>query len=245
MYNISLNNDLLTLVDGKRITIVGPAPYLVGSGEGAKIDNYDVVVRPKTFSLPSHLKKDYGSRTDIMFHNLGTVWQEGLKEQIKNDEDSFKNLKMVGCLATKSNHSETNFLQWPEWYVSDVVRNFREVNKYNVPFYWIGNSDYRKLYNKIGVEPNTGIMAIVVLLHYPIKEILVTGFSFYLNGNTHDATYYHGCLSESDKKIYNGRYGARHGDNSNEVQIEFFKMLTKKHSSVLRIDQTIKKLLNL
>ena len=28
-------------------------------------------------------------------------------------------------------------------------------------------------------------------------------------------------------------------------QIEFFKMLTKKHSSVLRIDQTIKKLLNL
>mgnify|MGYP003642276861 CR=1 FL=1 len=245
MFNIDLNDDLLSLVEGKRVVVVGPAPYLAGHGAGKEIDSYDIVVRPNAFAPPSSLRKDYGSRTDVMFHNLGTPWQEGLKEQIKKNEDSFKKLKLVGCLATKSDHSETNFLNWPEDYVSNVVRNFKEVNKYNIPFYWIGNVDYRKLYRRIGVEPNTGIMSIAVLLHYPVKEIFVTGFSFYLQGNTHDTTYYDGFLPEADKEIYNGRYGVGHGAHANNVQIEFFKTLIKENSSVIKADKTIKTLLEL
>tara|TARA_R100000995_G_scaffold71200_1_gene39844 strand:+ start:2113 stop:2850 length:738 start_codon:yes stop_codon:yes gene_type:complete len=245
MPDISLDKNLLSLTEGKRVAVVGPAPYLIGSGDGAKIDEYDLVVRPNAFSVPSDLRQDYGSRTDIMFHNLGTPWQEGLKEQIKNDQESFKNLKMVGCLATKSQHSETNFLSWPEGHVSNVVRNFNEINKYDVPFYWIGNKDYRTLYNEIGVEPNTGIMTITVLLRYPVSELFVTGFSFYLQGNTHDATYYQGFLAESDKKVYKGFYGKRHGDRANQVQINFFKTLTRNNPEKLKVDEPIKKLLQL
>ena len=243
MFDISLNDNLLSLVEGKRVAVVGPAPYLRDSNAGEDIDSYDIIVRPNSFQIPSYLKKDYGSRTDIMFHNLGTPWQEGLKEQIKQNEQSFKKLQMVGCLATKSDHSETNFLNWPEDHVSNVVRNFKEVNNYNIPFYWIGNTDYRKLYRRIGVEPNTGMMTITVLLHYPIKEFFVTCFSFYLLGNTYDTTYYHGYLAEADKKIYNGKYGTGHGDHVNNVQIEFFKTLIKENSSVLTTDKTIKMLL--
>tara|TARA_R110000824_G_scaffold27618_1_gene93662 strand:- start:6941 stop:7681 length:741 start_codon:yes stop_codon:yes gene_type:complete len=245
MFDISLNENILSLVKGKRVAVVGPAPYLVDSYMGEEIDGYDTIARPNAFVIPTNIQKDYGSRTDIMFHNLGTPWQEGLKEQIKNDEDSFKNLKMVGCLATKSDHSETNFLNWPEDYVSNVVRNFNEINKYSLPFYWIGNKDYRTLYERIGVEPNTGLMTAAVMLCYPVKEIFVSGFSFYLQGSTHNTTYYEGFLSEADKKIYNGRYGSGHGSHANKVQIDFFKMLAKENPTVIKIDKTMKKLLKL
>jgi len=245
MFNISLDNNINSLVEGNRVTIVGPAPYLVGLNKGREIDDYDVIVRPNSFSVPIESQMDYGSRTDIMFHNFGTPWQAGLKEQISKNKKSFKSLKLVGCLATKSDHSEHNFLHWDEEHVSNVVRNFNEVNNYNLPFYWIGNKDYRKLYRKIGAEPNTGIMSIAVLLCYPVKEIFITGFSFYLQGTTHDTTYYQGFLSEADKKIYNGRYGIGHGNHANQMQIRFFKTLVSNNPQKLKVDDSIKKLLQL
>ena len=245
MFNISLDKNINSLIEGKRVAIVGPAPYLVGLNEGEQIDSYDIIVRPNSFSVPSEAQADYGSRTDIMFHNFGTPWQAGLKEQISKNEEAFKALKLVGCLATKSDHSEHNFLNWNEGYVSNVVRNFNEVNKYDLPFYWIGNKDYRELYAKIGVEPNTGIISIAVLLCYPVKEIFITGFSFYLQGTTHDTTYYQGFLPEADKKIYRGIYGKRHGDHANQVQVNFFKALLKNNSDKIKIDNSIRQLLEL
>ena len=51
MYNISLNDNLLRLVEGKRVAVIGPAPYLIGKNNGATIDKYDIIIRINIGSL--------------------------------------------------------------------------------------------------------------------------------------------------------------------------------------------------
>ena len=78
MIDIQINDNLLRLVENKRVIILGPAPYLVGSGAAKEIDDYDVVCRVNDIIPPLSLRPDYGNRTDIMFHNFGTPWMAGL-----------------------------------------------------------------------------------------------------------------------------------------------------------------------
>ena len=102
----------------------------------------------------------------------------GLKEQVQNNPEDFKQLKMVVCPIIKSDHSEVNYMSWPDNHVSACATNFNQVNKHNVPFYWIGVKDYQKIYKQVGVEPYTGIMTICTLLNYPVQEMYIAGFDF-------------------------------------------------------------------
>ena len=233
-----MNEDLLKLVENKRIAIVGPAPYLTNLGQGKMLDEYDVVIRPNQFFVSDSLKKDYGLRTDIMVHNFGTPWMPGLKEQISRNPDDFSELKMCICTATKSEHSEVNFLSWPDDYISNVVRNFHEINKHDVPFYWIGVKKYREFYNEIGCEPYTGILSIMSLLEYPIKELYVTGFNFYRGNNV----YHEGYLSPLDSSQETENSGGSHGDNCNQKQIMFMKNVYQSNKTLI-VDEQLKELI--
>lgn len=248
MFDIALNTDLLNIVKDKRVALIGPAPYLTGKGSGTYFDNYDVICRPNDIIPPENLRADYGNKTDIMFHNLGDHVLPILRKKIEEDKEHFKKLRMVCCLATKAKHSDTNFLSWPDNYVSDVVQNFDQINEYNIPFYWIGNRDYRKIYNEIGTEPNQGVLSIAVLMSYPIKELLVSGFTFYLHCKTYEDTYrdsYHTECNRIVQDFKKGRafgFDAGHGSVSNRKQIDFFK---KKCSKKITIDSHLKDLLDI
>lgn len=57
-------------VRGKRIIMVGPAPYLEGQKMGKEIDSYDIVVRINHgILLSKNNPEDYGSRTDVLYVN--------------------------------------------------------------------------------------------------------------------------------------------------------------------------------
>ena len=174
MFDININEDLEKIVKDKKVAIIGPAPYLKGKNLGDTLEEADIICRINEFMPPNELHKDYGSRTDIMFHNFGTPWIKLHKEKIENNKEKFQQLKLVVCPTIKSEHSETNYLSWSDDYVSNVVRNFNNIDTGDVPFYWLGVKDYKKIYSSIGVESNTGMLAIMILLHYPIKEILVS-----------------------------------------------------------------------
>ena len=182
------------LVTNKRVAIIAPSPHLVGMGIGAIIDEYDVVCRVNDIIPLPYLRADYGSRSDILFHNMGTRWLPGLIEKIGSGdtEEYWKKLKLVVCPSIKALGSDTNFLTWPDNYVSDVVHNFELVNNCNLPFYWVGVKDYKTLWSKVGVEPNCGILSIMLLLSYDIKELFVTGFSFYAQGTQRNDIYCEG-----------------------------------------------------
>ena len=244
---INLNTDLLNLVAGKHVQIVGPAPYLIGQNRGENFDSADIVVRLNAVIPPFELRCDYGSRTDIMFCNFGTPWMPGIIRGIKtgDHENHFKNLKLVVASAIKADHSESNFLSWPNDYVSRIPQNFKEINTYNLPFYWIGVEDYKKLYTEIGVEFNTGIAAISMLMRYPLKSLSLSGFSFFLGGNKYEDLYYQGHMDEIDKKGRKFGFSGGHGDCAHIKQIQYFIDLFKKSGSTIKIDNELRHLLSL
>ena len=246
MIRLDINKDLLDLVKGKRVAIVGPAPYLKQSQIGDKIDDYDIVCRINDIIPSEHLRCHYGKRTDIMFHNFGTITIPGLKRKIEKETEAFNKLKMMVCPVIKATHSDTDYLQWPDDHVSGVVANCEEINSNKIPFYWIGVPDYKKLYNEIGVEFNTGMAAIMTLLNYPIRELYVTGFTFYMGGETEDELYYEGHWDEAEAKDKNGKFSIEygHGLHANIVQIDYFTQLCKKNPLILRTDKEIKDLLS-
>jgi len=235
MINIQLNDDLLGFLQDKRVALVGPAPYLKGMGMGSLFDSYDIIVRPNNFHINKSLVKDYGSRTDIMFHNFGGAFMTGLKKSIKNNPEDFKKLKMMGCLALK-NYGSDPHLSWDDDYVSGVVENFHQINANNTPFYWIGVRDYKKIYNKLGEEPNTGILALTVLLSYPIKEIFVSGYTFFKGkGNRYEDIYYEGCVPVEDRS-QDGIARNGHGDTSNRRQFELTQSFAAAYPTILKGD---------
>tara|TARA_Y100001963_G_scaffold160067_1_gene267546 strand:+ start:2408 stop:3154 length:747 start_codon:yes stop_codon:yes gene_type:complete len=220
MFNLqSKSKDLSSFVEGKRVAVVGPGGYLTGKNQGRLIDSYDVVIRPNSFSIPMELRKDYGSRTDIMFHNCGTPWMIGLKELIAKNPDEFDQLKMVVCPVIKADHSETNFMAWSDDHKSACATNFSEVNRNNIPFYWIGVKDYKTLYNVIGCQPYTGILTIMMLSHHWPKELYVTGFDFYSGSKV----YYDGILASNEKHLEHANRNGNHGAGCNNRQIEFLR----------------------
>jgi hypothetical protein len=232
MYDIQLNDNLLRLVENKRVIILGPAPYLIGSGAAKEIDDYDVVCRVNDIIPPLSLRPDYGNRTDIMFHNFGRNRMPGLKKKIETYSKDFQKLKMISCLAIKTIGNQPDYLQWPNDYVSEVVKNFESVNEYNVPFYWIGVEDYKKLHKVITVEANQGTLAMGVLAQYPLKELAIKGCNFYMEGHDYDKVYFKGYIDDHT--------GIGH---EMDPQIAFLKrLLTEKQNIV--IDSHLQKLFN-
>ena len=241
---ISLNKQLLDLVKDKNIHIVGPAPYLKGLWRGSEIDDADVVVRPNEIIPLKKLRCDYGSRTDIFFCNFGTSWMSGIKRKIllHDHEEHYKKLKLVVASAVKAKHSDLNFLSWPDNYVSDVPQNFQDINKYDLPFYWIGVRDYKELYNRVQAEFNTGLAAIMMLLEYPIKKMTISGFTFFLGGNLLEELYCEGHWDAFDLVGRTHGFTQGHSAPTNVRQVIHFKSLYERDDRIV-IDNTLKDIL--
>ena len=247
MLDIELNKDLLGLVKNKRVALIGPAPHLVGKNLGSYLDGYDVVCRMNQIIPLEVYRCDYGSRTDVLFHNCGTPWMPDLEKKIARSPEVFAQLKMACCLVTKADHSDVNYMSWPDDHISDVVNNFSKINVHNIPFYWIGVRDYRKIAHATNSQPYTGTMAIATLSHYPIKELLITGMSFYLDGDTQDELYIGGVcdpVQTSKRGLRGWRHGTHGGAAQNERQIELIKRAVTLSENII-IDSKINELLNL
>ena len=64
------------MVQGKKVAIVGNGPQEIGSGNGKKIDTYDVVIRFNGVKIDDNFKKDYGTKTTIIARWWGATMSE-------------------------------------------------------------------------------------------------------------------------------------------------------------------------
>jgi len=176
------NKDLLNALKDKRVVLVGPSPHLIGNNMGELIDSYDIVCRVNEVH-PTGYEGDYGARTDIVFHNCGEAFIDIFGERLVAKSIISKYLKFVVCPCVKNNGSDNNWHTWPDTYESGVVANFKKINMFNIPFHWIGMKNYRQVYGIYGMEPNAGQVAILMLLKHHVKELFITGFSFYQQGD--------------------------------------------------------------
>lgn len=241
---ISINDELLKLVKEKSVAVVGPAPYLLEHQKGKEIDKHDIIVRLNDFIPLKKNRKHYGTRTDIMFCNFGTPWMRGIAAKLEKEDadEHFKKIKLVVVSAVKSDHSEVDFLNFDEDKITKVVENFQKINKYNIPFYWIGIKDYKILYEKIGTEFNTGVASLSILLQYPVKKLSLYGFSFYKGGNTYKDLYCDGHMDEEDQRGNSFGFHSGHGYDSNQKQFNFLLELFKNYN--IELDEQEKGYLN-
>jgi len=223
------DDKLSKLVEGKRVAVVGPSPHLECLGYGEKIDSYDVVIRlNQKFAIPESKYKDYGSKTDIMFGSFNHLNQGECDE----NKDYIKSLKLLVCpmLSMWDLHKQNS------WFDST-----------GVPYHNVCDGHLFKIFKEVGTTCNTGFTAVIILLNYNIKELFVTGMTFFdMNkwGNVYFDEYY-----DSIKKATGSTYGAwnpeRHVDgfasrsdlHAQQPQIDYFrKIVDKYYPNLLSLD---------
>ena len=238
--NFDKDQKLLQVFKDKRVAIVGPSPHLIGKKLGKHIDSYDIVCRVNEVCALGY-EEDYGTRTDIVFHNCGTRFIDIFGERLKESENISKNLKYVICPCVKATGADNQWFSWPANHVSPVVENFKKINFYNIPFYWIGLSNYRRVYNIYGVEPNAGQTSILLLLQHNIKELFITGFSFYIQGNTPSEAHRPG---HTNKGLENESIGNPGHPQIPQMRV-FKNVIYQRYKDKIVVDPFLKNLLNI
>ena len=192
------------IIKQKRIIIVGPSSALSGSGLGKYIESFDIVVRlNKSLPIPLNQYNDIGMRTDILYNSLNTTDYPGEN----NIEPSFflKNgVKYLRC-------------SYPpiDPFKKDIIY-FMKMNKNKIPFGTIDINYYIQIEHCLKSRPLTGTCAILDLLMYDIKELVVIGIDFYMNPYN---SYYRKINIKQLKKLKNN------GVHKNTSQIELLKRL--------------------
>ena len=155
-------------VSGKCIALVGPAQSIIGTNNGNTIDKFDIVVRlNKSIPLPSNLKDDIGTKTDIIYNSLNT---QDFPGQNNLNPELYKKygVKFV-CSSYPYNHN----------IFRDDILNYVYKYKFELPFKVMDDTKFKKFENLLGTRPYTGSCAIMELLSYPIKYLYITGLDFY------------------------------------------------------------------
>lgn len=156
-----IEKDYANYLKGKRVVIVGPAPYMNRLFLGNLIDSYDVVVRLNV-ALPLHplAYHCFGRKTNILYHSMS--------EESGRDFSSLVEGWGLDYLCSSYPNKR--------WY---TVANIRFLSKgENIAFRIMPTRGWKKLLWHLDSTPNTGTMAIVDLLRYNIAELFIAGFSF-------------------------------------------------------------------
>jgi hypothetical protein len=168
----------------KRVVLVAPSKSVLKTIQGDHIDSYDIVVRlNKSLPIPSYLHQAIGSRTDILYNNLNTTDFPG--ENNLNLYELKNTIQYICCPYPPI----TPFSK-------DIMKFQRENTKYNIPFHHINLKYYNSILNNIKTRPNTGICAILDILNHDIKELYITGITFFSDGH------YDGYSSTSNQRIH-------------------------------------------
>ena len=197
---------LSELVSGKRVAIVGPSGHLSGLGNGNLIDSYDIVIRIN--HLPSNTAEyrlDYGTKTDILADGLNI---HGWKRFDDNDE-YIKSMKYI--IVPQAWDSPPN----------DIERWQERLDKFGVPNNRISSGYFYKICKEVGTLINTGFSTIMMMMNYDVKELYITGISFYnMAFSTKDQAYYSKDRNTND---------LRHDLHKQLPQIEYFKKMIRHH----------------
>ena len=191
--NCRIDEQFADLISGKRVAYVGPSPYLMGSGNGSKIDDYDIVVRIQGAIFEP---EDYGSKTHVIQSCLNANYGPALEKHL-SELSSGDYPKYLMC-------NDTNARPLPDGRWGTVLAEYDSyLKKYGIPITHLKNEDdtwdrwalYWELYAKSYVEKfsgigytvnsanfNSGYGALNMLCRYPIKELYITGIDFYNMG---------------------------------------------------------------
>jgi len=209
-------DDYYRFLEGKRVVIVGPAETMIGSEQGSLIESYDVVVRLNTVikSMPFEpsLQRDIGERIDVLYLSGVNVFQLVIQSNILPKFMRHRNARLIKREKKRKNIPE---------HICEIC----------------SVSHGAELRYELEATPTTGICAIYDLLLYPIKELYVTGFTFFQGG---------GHLFRTSKKFHSNTLIKEIGNHRPQRELELFKTLTQLFDADartnIRLDEPLKEL---
>ena len=171
-------------LQGKSVVLVGPSDCSFGFGLGEWIDQQDVVIRcNKSLPVPQEHIHGIGSKTNLLYNNLNTTDFPG---QNRLDAGFLEMFHLDGLISP-----------YPaiEPFQKDII-HYQTIGSSQIPLRVMDPHFYQQVYKVCQSRPYTGIMAIMDVLRYPIRQLYVTGMDFYHTG------YYRGyrTMQKSQRK---------------------------------------------
>jgi len=222
-HDSDFNAELSEYISGKSIALVGPGSHITGKKYGNLIDSYDIVARINQRSdISNKLKPDFGNRTNILFSNYN---RHSINSHRKNIE-YFKSIDftVVSMVSTTDGPMQENFLKH--------IKKTYGTKYHNMDDRFILNG-----FKKVGTTVNTGFMAIICLLNYDIRELFITGISFYnmgkmgnvYNDDYFDSDYVRKFSTWNKDRLIDAKQARLHDLHDQKSQITYFKHLLKKY----------------
>lgn len=172
-YNPYLHN----LIYNKEVCIVGPSNYLINLNLGNIIDKYDTIVRiKKNAPVPKSMIQDYGKKTDILYSNLrndnntNSLSDKDINKMLKN------NLKFICYPYPIKKYKKKDHID--KLFIHNWNTNFFRISNKVPLFSTINNKDFNFITQFMDSRPTTGLLAIIDILRYKPKKLLIIGFTF-------------------------------------------------------------------
>jgi len=214
------DENLANLLKDKTVAYVGPSPHLMGLNNGELINSHDVVCTI-SYPTPPERQRHYG-RTDIMVGTLNHLHLKNLKKYMEQFPEQYRNLKYIICPKKEVDRDGFN-----------IKQGIHEINIYNIPIHLIGDDYANHIDETIGDETNTGLSGIIALLNYEIKELYITGLTFYnmgRGGSIGSGKVYY--KEYADKALEAGHHPDKSDWHGQEKQIKYFVDLLKKEPRI-------------
>lgn len=252
LYLKNTNSSLSKYLKGKKVVLVGPSKYLDTEGLGSWIDSFDVVIRQKNgFPVEKSQEFNLGSRTDLYYSNLKPA-QHNFTNSFYLEMSKLKMIIIPYPLEGPRNYHEKGLFKNLQKTIREVSTEiFKYIPDFKVPIKVDDESNYFIMLEKaMGTRPTTGMLTIMDILQYPIKELHLTGFTFrhkllelqnkYLNGINIDQQELEkelgGIYSNSYKSQIQLKYvwdkTLKNGCHDIKKEFEFFKKILKIDSRI-------------
>lgn len=218
------NLKMAKVLNGKQVIIVCPSKSIESSGLGTFINNHDIVVRLNNgYNLKPNQQRDFGSKTDIIYHYLG------LQSENQTDYDLKKMVEAgTKMLVIPPRPEKIHFEIFLERNVSAGLQFLR-----------IDEAEKEELWTEIGCLPFCGIWAVFHLLKFSVKSVQVIGMNFFTTG--HYTGYDNRTEQQQIAYALRSQYDRRGIEKQHHIppQKEFLKKLYKTESR-LRLDEVTK-----
>ena len=164
----------ISVFEGQRVAIIGPASSTVGTKKGEFIDNFDIVIRiNKAAHLVASSKHDddIGKKTDILFHSF---YENDFSGGGELDFELFRKLGIRYVINPRNTFEGRR-----------CVYNFYKKYLSRQKVYILPRNMTKEIGLPLGeFRPTTGYAAIVSVLRSNFAELYISGFTFFRTAYT-------------------------------------------------------------
>jgi len=228
-----INKNYSEFLKGKKVVLVGPAYHTKNTLQKKLIHSYDIVVR-MNFGFATNspkVERDIGDKINIWYSSLSLHFFDPHVLTYKEIRSMRKRgLKWMAHACSHHSYGE---------------QQLRKINKDDIPIHRVDSSHFNFLQSKIGNKVSVGLLTIYDLLQFKIKELYITGMSFFDTSVINKRRTYHTTYHSPKCGLKGLNYIDIQKSNHNfKKELKYFAKLYK-FDKRISCDKVLKKTLKL